>query len=94
MPPLPLTVCYEIDVSLRPLRLRPLPEIRRRSNDRHADVRPDVHRNHVLRHQLAGVDAGKAFGDDIGQSVVDDDVEMPGSANKSSTSRKLSVNRR
>jgi hypothetical protein len=77
MPPLPLTVCYEIDVSLRPLRLRPLPEIRRRSNDRHADVRLDAHGNHVLRHLLAGADAGvKALGGDIGQLVVDADFDL------------------
>jgi hypothetical protein len=63
------------DQVLRPLRLRPLPEIRRRSNDRHAGL--DAHGNHVLRHLLAGANAGvKALGGDIGQPVVDADFDL------------------
>jgi hypothetical protein len=44
---------------------------------RHADVRLDAHGNHVLRHLLAGADAGvKALGGDIGQPVVDADFDL------------------
>ena len=60
---------------LRPLRPRPLGEVSRRANDRHADVRTDAHGDHVLRHLLAQADTGViALGDDIGQAVVDDDL--------------------
>ena len=53
-------------------RLRPPCEIGRRSDDRHAHVRPDAHGDHVLGHLLAEPDAGVvALGDDVGEAVVD-----------------------
>ena len=59
------------------LRRRPLREIRRRADDRHAHVRPDAHGDHVLRHLLAGAHAGViALGDDVGQAIVDDDLDL------------------
>ena len=54
-----------------------LREIGRRADDRHAHVRPDAHRDHVLRHLLAEPHAGVvALGDDVGQAVVDDDLDL------------------
>ena len=65
------------DQVLRPLRFRPLREIRRRADDRHAHVGPDAHGDHVLRHLLAGAHAGVVtLGDDVGQAVVDDDLDL------------------
>ena len=38
---------------------------------------PDPHRDHVLRHLLAASHAGViALGDDVGQAVVDDDLDL------------------
>ena len=54
-----------------------LREIGRRTDDRHAHVRPDADRDHVLRHFPAGSHARiVAFGDDVGQAVVDDDLDL------------------
>ena len=59
------------------LRLRPLGEVGRRADDRHAHVRPDAHGDHVLGHLLAEAHAGVvALGDDVGQAVVDDDLDL------------------
>jgi hypothetical protein len=60
----------------RPWR-RPLREIRRSSHDRHAHVRPDTHCDHVLRHLLAEPHASViTLGDDVGQAIVDDDLDL------------------
>ena len=62
---------------LRRPRPRPPREVGRRADDRHAHVRPDAHGDHVLRHLLAEPHAGVvAFGDDVGQAVVDDDLDL------------------
>ena len=62
---------------LRRLRPRPACEIGRRADDRHAQVRADAHRDHVLGHLLAETDAGVvALGDDVRQAVVDDDLDL------------------
>ncbi len=54
-----------------------LGEIGRCTDDSHAQVRTDAHRDHVLRHLLAQSDARVvAFRDDIGQAVIDDDLDM------------------
>ena len=42
-----------LDQLLRRLGLRPLLEVGRRADHRHAKVRADAHRDHVLRHLLA-----------------------------------------
>jgi hypothetical protein len=65
------------DQFLRPLGLRPRSEIRRSPDDCAAHVRPDAHRDHVLRHLLAAAHAGvETLCDDIGQAIVDDDLEF------------------
>ena len=45
------------------------------AHDRPAHVRADTHGDHVFRHLLAGAHA-KTLGDDIGQAVVDDDLDL------------------
>ena len=46
-------------------------------NDCAAHVRPDTHRDHVLRHLLAAAHTGvETLGDDIGQAIVDDDLDF------------------
>ena len=48
-----------------------------RAHDRHAHVRPDPHRDHVFGHLLAAAHSGVvALGDDVGQAVVDDDLDF------------------
>ena len=50
---------------------------RRAPHHGHAHVRPDAHRDHVLGHLLAAAHAGvEALGDDVGQAVVDDDLDL------------------
>ena len=62
---------------LRRLRLWPLGEVGRRADDRRAHVRSNAHGDHVLCHHLAGANAGVvAFGDDIRQAVVNDDLHF------------------
>ena len=52
-------------------------EVRRRADHRHAHVRTDAHRDHVFGHLLAETNAGVvALGDDVGQAVVDDDLDL------------------
>ncbi len=52
-------------------------KIRRRTDDGHAHVRPDPHRDHVLGDLLAAAHTGVvAFRDDIGQAVVDIDLDL------------------
>ena len=47
------------------------------ANHCHADVRSDAHGDHVLRHLLAAANAGvEALVDDVGQAVVDDDLDL------------------
>ena len=46
-------------------------------DDGHAHVRADPYGDHVLGHLLAETNAGVvALGDDIGQAVVDDDLDV------------------
>ena len=60
-----------IDKILRPLRFGPLFEIGWRTNDRHAHVRPDAHRDHVLADLFAAADAGiVTLRYDIGQAII------------------------
>ena len=52
-------------------------EVGRATDDRHAHVRPDAHGDHVLGHLLAEANAGVvALGHDVGQAVVDDDLDL------------------
>ena len=47
------------------------------ADHRHAHLRADAHGNHVPRYLLAEADAGViAFGDDVGQPIVDDDLDL------------------
>ena len=40
-------------------------------------LRPDAHGDHVLRHLLADSHAGvETLGDDVGQAIVDDDLDF------------------
>ena len=72
----------QVDAGVRGQVLRrlwpcPFGEIGRRADDRRAHVRPDAHGDHVLRHHLAGANAGvEALGDDVGQAVVDHDLHL------------------
>ncbi len=66
-----------IDKILRPPRLRPVFEIGWRAHHRHAQVGSDTHGDHVLRNLLAAAHAGViALRDNVGQSVVDDDLDL------------------
>ena len=65
------------DQLLRPLRFRAPLEIRGSPHDSAAHVRTDTHRDHVLRHLLAATYPGvKPFGDDVGQAIVDDGLDL------------------
>ena len=56
---------------------RPSFEAGRRTEDRHAEVRPDAHGDHVLRHLLAQAHARIiALGHDVGQTIVADDLDL------------------
>ncbi len=55
----------------------PRREIGRRADDRHAQVRPDAHGDHVLGHDPAEADAGVVpLRDDVGQAIVDGDLDL------------------
>ncbi len=59
------------------LRLSPFGEIGWRSDHRHAQVRADPHRDHVLRHLFAETDSGVvALRDDVGETVIDDELDL------------------
>ena len=61
---------------LRRPRRRAAREIGGRADHRHAQVRPDAHGDHVLGDLLAEPHAGvEALGDDVGQAVVDDELD-------------------
>ena len=65
------------DEILRFLRLRPLAEVIRRSDDGHAQIRSDAHRDHVLGNLLAASHAGVvAIGNNVAQPVVNDDLDF------------------
>ncbi len=52
-------------------------EIVRGGDGHHTHVRPDAHRDHVLRHLFSQPDAGvETPGDDVGQAVVDGDFHV------------------
>jgi len=62
---------------LRRFRLCPRPEIGGRADHREAQIRADPHRNHVLRHHLAGADAGiETPGHDVGQAILNDHLHL------------------
>jgi len=66
-----------LDEVLRRLRLRSAAEIRGRANHRHSHIRPDAYGNHVFRHLLAAAHARVvSLCDDIGQTVIDDDLDV------------------
>ena len=66
-----------LDQFLRRLWLRPISEIGRSPDHGHARVGSDAHGDHVLGHLLAISNAGvEALGDDIGQAVVIDDLDI------------------
>jgi hypothetical protein len=52
-------------------------EIRRRADDRHAQVRSDPHGDHALCHLLAEPHPGViARGNDIGQALFNDELDL------------------
>ena len=56
-----------VDQILRRLGFRSLFELRRRADDRHADVRADAYGNHVLGNLFPGPHTGvESLGDDVG----------------------------
>ena len=62
---------------LRHLRARPALEVGRRADNGHAHIRTDAHGDHVLGHLLAQAHACVvALRDDVGQAIVDDDLDM------------------
>jgi hypothetical protein len=62
---------------LRRLRLRVAGEIGRGTDDRHAEVRPDAHGDHVPGDLLPEPHAGvEALGDDVGEAIVDRDLHL------------------
>ncbi len=66
-----------LDQFLRRAGRWPLLEIGWRTDDGHAQVRPDAHRDHVLGDLLAAPYAGvEALGDDVGQAIVDHDLDL------------------
>jgi hypothetical protein len=52
-------------------------EARRSPHDHHAHVRPHAHAIHISRDLFVETDAGViALGDDVGQAVVNDDLDL------------------
>ena len=65
------------DQVLRPFRFRALAEVGWSADHRHPRIRADAHCDHVFRHLLAAANARvEALGDDVGQSVVDGDLDL------------------
>ena len=62
---------------LRRVRLRVGCKIGGRSDHRHAQIRPDAQRDHILGDLLAEANAGiEPFGDDVGQAGIDRQFDM------------------
>ena len=54
-----------------------LREVARRRHHGHPHLRADLHGDHVVGDLLAHPDPGvKSLGDDVGQAVIDDDLDL------------------